>query len=363
MKFNLIILLPLLAQVSSASDKTPFLRGLKTDDANGPPGYEKAKEAKNKLKDFADLTGVVGAGIGADDEEDSTGKATVVVFLESQSDVAKVPKFIDGVKVKSVVSGAFSAYKKPAGNPGKGGGGGTGVGDQCDISYDKVIDWPWGASTFYEGVNSACTLGGTVYDDSNAQYALSCYHCFALDNSGQDIIVPGGLDGQKKQTIGIGTDLVELELKWCDSTPQTWAEVQTVCTQNKADAAAVKVADGVVVLDRPCQYSAAGTDTVNVGDKLKKVGRTTGHTSSNADEIDADVVVNYGYDGVGKKRLAYFKSQIVIEDRKFSKPGDSGSTVQNSSGKTVGLLYAGSSKTTILNPIDDVIAALQLSFK
>ena len=64
MKFNLITLLPLLAQVS-ASDKTPFLRGLKSDQGGKPPGYEKAKEAKNKLKDDAlGLHGVVGTGIG-----------------------------------------------------------------------------------------------------------------------------------------------------------------------------------------------------------------------------------------------------------------------------------------------------------
>jgi hypothetical protein len=361
MKFNLITLLPLLAQVSAASDKTPFLRGLKSGQGGKPPGYEKAKEAKNKLKDDTlGLTGVVGTGIGAD--EDGTGniKATVVVFLESQSDVAKVPTKIDGVKVKTVVSGAFSAYKKPAGNPGKGGGGGVQGGDQCDISYDQRRDWPWGASTFFEGVNSACTLGGTVYDNSGAQWALSCYHCFALDNSDRDIVVPGGLDGPKVDTIG--TDLVKNALEWCEWTPQTWADVENFCNPNKADAAAVKVDSGVTVLDKPCQYLTAGTNDVNIGDEVKKVGRTTGFTSSRVDEIDADILVSYGYDSSGKERLAYFKNQIVIEDRKFSKPGDSGSTVQNSSGQTVGLLYAGSSRTTILNQINDVTAALQLSF-
>ena len=56
----------------------------------------------------------------------------------------------------------------------------------------------------------------------------------------------------------------------------------------------------------------------------------------------------------------------MIEDRKFSKPGDSGSTVQNASGQTVqtvGLLYAGSKTSTIVNPIADVETALGLTIK
>lgn len=231
---------------------------------------------------------------------------------------------------------------------------------ETSVTY-LMMQLPWGASTFYEGVNAACTLGGTVYNGDD-QYALSCYHCYALDNSGQSIVVPGLLDGPKVHTIGI--DLVKVALEWCRSTPQFWSDVENDCNVNKADAAAVKVASGVTVLDKPCQYPiTAGTATVNIGDEVKKVGRTTGFTSSRVDEIDADILVSYGYDDSGNRRLAYFKEQIVIEDRKFSKPGDSGSTVQNSSGQTVGLLYAGSRTSTIVNPIADVETALGLTIK
>lgn len=360
MRFNLLTLLPLLAQLSDASDETPFLRGLKAD--NALPGYEKAKEAKNKLKEVEGLTGVVGTGIGKDDGEDGTGKATVVVSVESQSDVAKVPKLIDGVKVKTVVSGRFVAFapggKKP-GPPDGGGGGGGGGGGQCDISYDQGPQaWTWGASTLYGGVNGACTLGGTVYKNNDVQYALSNYHCYTQGNSGQDIVVPGGLDGPVAETIGLFDDLVSANLKWCTRTPQTWGDVYNYCPVNDADAAAVKVASAVTVLDTPCQYSAAGTATVSVGDTVQKVGRTTGHTSGTVGAIDYDTIIEYA---AGK--IAFFPNQIEVDGPKFSQPGDSGSTVQNSSGQTVGLLYAGSRTSTVINRIADVETALGLTIK
>jgi len=62
-------------------------------------------------------------------------------------------------------------------------------------------------------------------------------------------------------------------------------------------------------------------------------------------------------------RLARFVDQIGISDGSFSDGGDSGSLiVTNDAGKNpVGLLFAGSSTRTIANPIDDVLAAFNVT--
>ena len=44
----------------------------------------------------------------------------------------------------------------------------------------------------------------------------------------------------------------------------------------------------------------------------------------------------------------------------MSQPGDSGSAVLDMDKRVVGLLFAGSDATTIINPIDAVLAALNV---
>ncbi len=90
--------------------------------------------------------------------------------------------------------------------------------------------------------------------------------------------------------------------------------------------------------------------------KVEKCGRTTESTKGRVSAINASVNVNYGASGV-----ALFTGQIIVGGS-FSAGGDSGSLVVvekgGDKGKPVGLLFAGSSSTTILNPIDDVLADL-----
>ncbi len=91
---------------------------------------------------------------------------------------------------------------------------------------------------------------------------------------------------------------------------------------------------------------------------VKKVGRTTGLTTGIVTAINATVNVNYGAPGV-----ACFINQIIVGGSGFSAGGDSGSLVvfdgkgrtKNDDRKPVGLLYAGSFTSTVLNPIDAVL--------
>jgi hypothetical protein len=73
---------------------------------------------------------------------------------------------------------------------------------------------------------------------------------------------------------------------------------------------------------------------------VQKTGRTSGYTVGEIQQINA--VVQVQYDG----RIAVFTDQLLAGA--MSQPGDSGSAVV-SGDKIVGLLFAGSDNTTVIN--------------
>lgn len=95
-----------------------------------------------------------------------------------------------------------------------------------------------------------------------------------------------------------------------------------------------------------------GVGTATLGTQLQKMGRTTGYTTGQITQIDVTVSVDYG----GK--VGTFKNQLLAGA--MSAGGDSGSAVLDMQKRVVGLLYAGSDTTTILNPIQFVLDALQV---
>ena len=100
-------------------------------------------------------------------------------------------------------------------------------------------------------------------------------------------------------------------------------------------------------------YAASLWTPAQVGMIVKKTGRTTSFTTGKVNVINATVNVNYG----GGK-IAKFCRQIVTSD--MSAPGDSGSLVLDQQNNPVGLLFAGSSVVTILNPINYVQGLLRI---
>lgn len=98
-----------------------------------------------------------------------------------------------------------------------------------------------------------------------------------------------------------------------------------------------------------------------VGMGVQKSGRTTGHTTASISAINLSVQVQYQQGcGSGKKFRVIYTNQIGITGGTFSAGGDSGSLIltNNSSRSPVGLLFAGSSTTTIANPIGEVLLRL-----
>ncbi len=99
-----------------------------------------------------------------------------------------------------------------------------------------------------------------------------------------------------------------------------------------------------------------GTSSPKVGDKVLKVGRTTGLTYGEIKDI-ATIVGPVSYD----PGSCWFQASLTIEGDNgtmFSDKGDSGSAIVRTNGEIVGLLYAGNGTQTYACPIDSVFRAL-----
>ena len=92
---------------------------------------------------------------------------------------------------------------------------------------------------------------------------------------------------------------------------------------------------------------------VQVGLIVQKTGRTTNFTTGRIAAINATIDVGYGGGRIGR-----FKDQIVTTG--MSAGGDSGSLVTTLDDVAVGLLFAGSATSTIVNQIENVRAMLKV---
>lgn len=96
----------------------------------------------------------------------------------------------------------------------------------------------------------------------------------------------------------------------------------------------------------------AGVGSGTLGLAVQKSGRTTGYNTGQIIQIDVTVTVDY--DGP----TATYRNQLMAGP--ISQGGDSGSAVLDMNKRVVGLLFAGSDTTTILNPFQAVLDALQV---
>jgi hypothetical protein len=95
-----------------------------------------------------------------------------------------------------------------------------------------------------------------------------------------------------------------------------------------------------------------------VGLAVIKSGRTTGTTTGSIASTATSVKVQYQIGcGEGKNYFINYTNQVLINSTTFSAGGDSGSLIVTNDGNfnPVALLFAGSSSTTIANPIGEVL--------
>jgi hypothetical protein len=204
------------------------------------------------------------------------------------------------------------------------------------------------------------TLGSLVTDGTN-QYILSNNHVLARVNqgvAGEAVDQPGLVDVSCQN---IAADYVANLTRFI---PVNFARGST----NTVDCAIAKVIAGDVDPNGGILDIGDISKTINanpaVGLAVKKSGRTTALTTGSVTGVNGTFSVQYQAGcGSGKKETATFVNQVVFDN--ISGGGDSGSLIVENTATCphpVALLFAGSSSTTIGNPIGAVLSALGVSF-
>ena len=284
-------------------------------------------------QDILDQPGVAGTAVAFD----ATGRPVVKVFLTQPSALA-LPAALDGHEVVTEVTGAFRAL---------------GYASDSDLTnprqpFPRPV--PIGVSTGQPDVTAGTIAARVVRGDR--VFALSNNHVFANRNAasvGDNILQPGTADGGADPSDAIGT-LHDFEpIRFCKPFP--------VCPDNRIDAAIAATTTADLGNRTPANgYGTprSGTVEARLGMAVQKYGRTTGHTKARITGVNA--TMNIGF----RDSTARFSGQIVISGTGFSGPGDSGSLIVADGGGRndrgpVALLFAGSSTSTLANPIDWVL--------
>jgi len=128
--------------------------------------------------------------------------------------------------------------------------------------------------------------------------------------------------------------------------------IRVQATDNLVDAAIARPINPQDVTDQILEIGTIqGTTQGALGMAIKKSGRTTGLTTGEILQVDVTVNVQYG-----EGKIARFTDQLMAGP--MSQGGDSGSAVLDESNRLLGLLFAGSDSTTIINRIENVFSAL-----
>lgn len=194
------------------------------------------------------------------------------------------------------------------------------------------------------------TLGALITDGTN-QYILSNNH--VLGRSGQAV---AGEDVSQPGLIDNNCNVATVVADFTGFAPLGPSNV---------DAAVAQLRAGQMDSTGFIEDIGVPSSTIvspSVGLSVAKSGRTTGFTTGSITSINTSVTVAYNATcgGGGKRTNVTYTNQIVISPGTFSAGGDSGSliTTNNASHNPVGLLFAGSSSSTIANPIGEVLTKL-----
>lgn len=266
-----------------------------------------------------------------------------------------VPKKLGEVRTDVVETGVIRALQSPT---------------------DRWRPAPGGVSIGHIDI-TAGTLGCLVTRD-NQLFILSNNHVLANTNAaqkGDPIIQPGPYDGGTlDDQIATLEDFVPINfgeapptcplaiglesiLNWFAKLVGSSHRVttfQVVPARNRVDAAIARPLSDDLVEKRILEIGVPkGSREATLGTSVKKSGRTSGFTTGSIIQIDVTAQVSYG-----EGKTAVFENQLMAGA--MSKGGDSGSAVLDEEDYVIGLLFAGSNVTTLINPIQFVLDALKV---
>ena len=306
----------------------------------------RAFKVKEENKDrLLDRPNIIGTGVGQK-TIDGQKQTAIIVFVEEKMDIDTViskysaedliPDDIDGIPTKIIEVGQI-----------------TKQGYQQRIRPIKP-----GFSAGHASI-TAGTIGGFFRDKDNDIVALSNNHVFAWENKAQlnDLIYqPGPLDSPAASIKFSNWDQPVSNLPY-------FATLKKFMSLNRSnnlhDSAIAKIHQSYVdsnlldynypQLERPL----SGINTASINMEVQKCGRTTGHTKGSVIALHSTFTISYDF---GPAR---FNDCIVLSG--MSAGGDSGSIILDNDMNAIGLLFAGSGKVTLANPIQYVIAEYGLS--
>lgn len=318
-------------------------------------------QAKNELLSKPNVV-AVGIGFKTTDGRPTDELAVIasVVAKQPRERLAAremVPPRLDGVPTDVVATGPIFAFQGRT---------------------DRVRPAPGGVSIGHFAI-TAGTLGCVVKKGGRIQI-LSNNHVLANSNDatvGDPIIQPGSADGGRDpdDRIALLSEFVPIEFDDLGST----------CPMGNAAAGALNAIAAVLgsgtrlravrplqaenlvdcAIAEPLDVGAVDPHILDIGTiaglaegrlrlPIQKSGRTTGHTTGTIQQVDVTVQVSYG---VG--RSATFVDQLMAGA--MSQGGDSGSAVLDMDRNLVGLLFAGSTNSTIINRIQNVLQLLDVT--
>jgi hypothetical protein len=309
---------------------------------------------------------VVGVGVGRKIVGGrETDEPCIVVFVERKipaTDLRRrdlVPGELEGIRTDVVESGRFVALSMAE----------TTLVERTA----RMRPAPGGVSIGHVRI-TAGTLGVLARRVRGGPVILSNNHVLANANRaarGDPILQPGPADGGRlEDTIAKLADFVPI--RFIDPEPRGFSALVErgfgsilrrfglglrrlpAKASNVIDAAiAEPVGEGLISPSILGIGPVDGTAPPAIGLRVRKSGRTTGFTRGKITAIDASLEVDY----VG--RSAMFRRQLVGDIA--SRGGDSGSLILDESNQAVGLLFAGGLNTTVFNPIDAVLEALDIT--
>ena len=319
---------------------------------------------RNYRSQLLDRANVVAAGVGyktTDGQKSSTlsivCSVTKKVAASQLSSRDLVPGSLEGTPTDVIETGVIRALQSPT---------------------ERHRPAPGGVSIGHRDI-TAGTLGCLVKKDGR-QVILSNNHVLANSNAaeiGDPILQPGPYDGGRfpddhiadlEQFIPINIGGLPSECPIATGTANflnsiarlfgSSVQLQAVeqqPTENLVDAAIARPLNPDDVKDEILNIGVPqGVVEAELGMAIKKSGRTTGFTTGEIQQVDVTVNVQYG-----QGKIATFSDQLMAGA--MSQGGDSGSAVLDDNNNLVGLLFAGSDTSTIMNRIQNVFSELGVS--
>jgi hypothetical protein len=330
--------------------------------ANLPSNFEAVRNMLNmERKSLMKKRHVVATGIGYKTVAGRTTKdLAIICSVDTKkaksrlSDRDIIPALIHDVPTDVRPSGIIRAFQVPTG---------------------RFRPAPGGTSIGHYLI-TAGTLGCLV-KKNNEIFILSNNHVLANSNEasiGDAILQPGPHDGGQnpQDQIAVLSEFVPIGFEEDDSDCGIAGSLVSLLnslsemvgsstrlrpyriqqTENKVDCAIAKPLNSNDVINEILQVGTLnGVQDGELGMNIKKSGRTTGFTTGTIEQVSVSAQVSYG-----TNRVALFTDQLLAGA--MSQGGDSGSAVVNENNNLVGLLFAGSETTTIINRISHVFDAL-----